>query len=67
MRAQNKRIAKIIQQINPPKHCPLKIIWICQEDDEVILDGVKMTMAEYEAQRDPTARVITWSENEGEI
>ena len=50
----NKRLEKIEKRKNPPER--LIIVWHCM--DWVEVDGVQMTRAEYEKQRDPNARVI---------
>lgn len=49
----NKRLEKLEKRKAPDR---LTIVWSC--GDIVEIDGVQMTRAEYEKQRDPNARVI---------
>ena len=51
----NKRLEKLEKKLDPPDR--LTIVWSC--GDIVEIDGVIMTRAEYEKQRDPNTRVIT--------
>ena len=51
----NKRLEKLEKRKNPPDR--FTIVWSC--GDIVEIDGVQMTRAEYEKQRDPNERVIT--------
>ena len=52
----NKRLEKLEKRKSPPDR--LTIVWSC--GDIVEIDGVQMTRAEYEKQRDPNERVIKW-------
>ena len=49
----NKRLEKLEKRKAPDT---FRIVWSC--GDFVEIDGVKMTRAEYEKQRDPNTRVI---------
>lgn len=51
----NKRLEKLEKRLDPPDR--FRIVWSC--GDIVEIDGVQMTRAEYEKQRDPNERVIT--------
>ncbi len=50
----NKRLEKLEKRKNPPER--FRIVW--SYGDMVEVDGVQMTRAEYEKQRDPNTRVI---------
>ena len=50
----NKRLEKLEKRKAPDT---FRIVWSC--GDIVEIDGVIMTRAEYEKQRDPNTRVIT--------
>lgn len=51
-----KSIEKRLEELELKSPDTFKFVWIC--GDIVEIDGVQMTRAEYEKQRDPNTRVI---------
>lgn len=53
------RVARAMRARHPQKS-NIHMVILCEEMDYAEVDGVRMTLAEYEASRDPNELVIKW-------
>lgn len=64
-KAMTNRLNKVARAMTPQgAERPISMVFICEEMDYAEVDGVKMTIAEYEATRDPTDLIVEWPTNE---